>query len=76
MDRASAWTPVRGSRPSKVSSTIEVTLGAATNDRDVRHLHWLSDRQGGGALLDAVVITTSAEAWRRRGGMAAVHWPY
>lgn len=50
---------------------IEVKLGAVVDDRDVRHLHWLAD-QLGPDLLDMVVVTTGAEAYRRRDGVAVV----
>lgn len=50
---------------------IEVKLGQAVTDADVRHLHWLR-HQLGGALLDAVVLTTGAEAYRRPDGVAVV----
>ena len=50
---------------------IEVKLGRGTNDADVRHLRWLRDQLGDG-LLDAVVITTGPEAYRRQDGIAIV----
>lgn len=40
-------------------------------DGDVRHLRWLQE-QIGPEPLDAVVITTGAEAYRRRDGVAVV----
>ena len=50
---------------------FEVKLAAAIGDRDVAHLRWLADRAGPG-LLDAAVITTGAEAYRRRDGIAVI----
>jgi predicted AAA+ superfamily ATPase len=50
---------------------IECKLGSTPDDRDVRHLNWLAD-QIGDQLLDAVVITTGGEAYRRRDGIAIV----
>jgi predicted AAA+ superfamily ATPase len=50
---------------------IEVKLSRTVDDRDVRHLHWLRDRLGDD-LLDAVVVTTGPEAYRRPDGVAVV----
>jgi len=50
---------------------IEVKLAGAIADADVRHLRWLSERIGA-ALLDALVITTGREAYRRPDGIAVV----
>jgi len=50
---------------------IEVKLARDVGDGDVRHLHWLAGRIGD-ELLDAVVVTTGAEAYRRRDGIAVV----
>jgi len=50
---------------------IEVKLGATVDDADVRHLRWLGSAPGAD-LLDAVVVTTGAEAYRRRDGIAVV----
>ena len=50
---------------------IEVKLAASVTDRDVRHLHWLKE-QIGNELVDAVVITTGKEAYRRTDGVAVV----
>ncbi len=50
---------------------FEVKLSAAIGDRDVAHLRWLADRAGPG-LLDAAVITTCAETYRRRDGTAVI----
>ena len=50
---------------------IEVKLARDVGDHDVRHLHWLRS-QIGDDLLDAVVITTGPEAYRRSDGIAVV----
>ena len=50
---------------------VEVKLTAVVADRDVRHLHRLADRIGP-QLLDAAIVTTSADAYRRRDGIAVV----
>ena len=50
---------------------IEVKLARTVTDADVRHLRWLQERIGAD-LLDAVIITTGAEAYRRRDGIAVV----
>jgi hypothetical protein len=50
---------------------VEVKLSPIVTDHDVRHLAWLADRVGP-ELLDAVVITTGTEAYRRPDGIAVV----
>jgi hypothetical protein len=50
---------------------IEVKLGRTVAEEDVRHLAWLRERVGDD-LLDAVVITTGPEAYRRPDGIAIV----
>lgn len=50
---------------------IEVKLSPVVSDDDVRHLVWLRDRLGA-ELLDAVVVTTGAHAYRRADGIAVV----
>lgn len=50
---------------------IEVKLTRHVKDDDTRHLHWLADRIGD-ELLDAVIVTTGSEAYRRRDGIAVV----
>lgn len=50
---------------------IEVKLARTVSDVDLRHLHWLA-RQLGADLLDAIVVTTGEEAYRRRDGIAVV----
>lgn len=50
---------------------MEVKLRPLATDKDVTHLSWLQE-QIGPDLLDAVVITTGAEAYRRSDGIAVV----
>ncbi len=50
---------------------VECKLAAAVDDEDVRHLLWLRDRLGRD-IIDAVIITTGAYAYRRADGIAVV----
>jgi len=50
---------------------IEVKLAPSVRDDDVTHLAWLRDRLGDD-LLDAIVVTTGREAYRRSDGVAVV----
>jgi uncharacterized protein len=50
---------------------IEVKLGSTPSDNSVRHLKWLEERMGPD-LLDAIVITTGPEAYRRQDGIAVI----
>mgnify|MGYP006272175977 FL=1 len=50
---------------------IETKLTRAPSDDDVRHLRWLQ-RELGDDLLDAVVVTTGSDAYRRPDGIAVV----
>jgi uncharacterized protein len=50
---------------------FEVKLSATVGDHDVRHLHWLRETLGDD-LLDAVVLTTGVEAYRRDDGIGVV----
>lgn len=50
---------------------VEVKLSATANADDTKHLRWLNDRIGD-QLLDAVVVTTGREAYRREDGVAVV----
>ena len=50
---------------------VEVKLKAVVDDRDVRQLRRLADRIGA-QLLDAVIVTTGADAYRRRDGVAVI----
>jgi len=50
---------------------IEVKLSRTVDDNDVRHLRWLQ-RQLGPNVLDAIVVTTGTEAYRRRDGIGVV----
>ncbi len=50
---------------------IEVKLARTLTDEHVRHLRWLRERLGED-LLDAIVISTGPEAYRRRDGIGVV----
>jgi len=50
---------------------VEVKFARTVDDRDVRHLSWLAATMGDN-LLDAVVVTTGSEAYRRPDGIAVV----
>jgi predicted AAA+ superfamily ATPase len=50
---------------------VDVKLAQVVGAGDVRHLKWLADALGPD-LLDAVVVTTGAEAYRRADGIAVV----
>lgn len=50
---------------------VEIKLARDIGSDDVRHLHWLT-KQLGDSLVDAVVVTTGAEAYRRPDGIAVV----
>ncbi len=50
---------------------VEVKLAADVEDRDLRHLTWLG-AQIGDELLDAVVVTTGKQAYRRTDGIAVI----
>ena len=50
---------------------IEVKLGRDVSDGDVMHLRWLREKLGKD-LLDAVVVNTGPNAYRRKDGIAVV----
>ena len=50
---------------------VEVKLSRDPSDRDARHLHWLAERIGD-ELLDALIVTTGPEAYRRKDGIGVV----
>lgn len=50
---------------------VEVKLSATVEDKDVLHLLWLRE-QLGDDLLDAVIVTTGRDAYRRPDGIAVV----
>lgn len=58
-------------RDDKRVLALEVKLTRTVDDGDLVHLHWLKETIGAD-LLDAVVLTTGAEAYRRRDGIAVV----
>lgn len=50
---------------------LEVKLTSTVNSEDLKHLKWLAERIGP-RLLDAAVITTGREAYRRRDGIGVI----
>lgn len=50
---------------------LEVKLSRSVQDHDVRHLRWLREQMGDD-LLDAAVITTGPEAYRRADGIGVI----
>lgn len=50
---------------------VEVKLAHTVRDDDVRHLRWLQ-RQLGDNVLDAIVVTTGTDAYRRADGIGVV----
>jgi len=50
---------------------VEFKLAHDISGNDVRHLNWLAE-QIGDSLIDALVVTTGAEAYRRPDGIAVV----
>jgi len=50
---------------------VEVKLAGSVDDGDVRHLHWLR-QQIGDDLIDAAILTTGPEAYRRPDGIAVI----
>ncbi|MDZ7674623.1 MAG: DUF4143 domain-containing protein [Acidimicrobiales bacterium] len=52
-------------------AALEVKLRRHVDDDDMRHLQWLNNTIGPD-LLDAAVVTTGAEAYRRKDGIAVI----
>lgn len=50
---------------------VEVKLARNVGNDDLRHLRWLAERLGD-ELLDAVVVTTGEQAYRRQDGIAVI----
>jgi len=50
---------------------IEVKLAASVEDRDTAHLRWLAQRLGE-SLIDAIIINTGPNAYRRPDGIGVV----
>lgn len=50
---------------------VELKLARDVGSDDVRHLNWLAE-QIGDTLLDAVILTTGEEAYRRPDGVAVI----
>ncbi len=58
-------------RPDGRVLALEVKLAGAVSDDDVKHLLWLRERMGGD-LVDAAVVTTGADAYRRADGVGVI----
>ena len=58
-------------RPDHRVLAIEVKLSGTINDSAVEHLQWLQEKMGPD-LLDAVVISSGPQAYRRQDGIAVV----
>jgi uncharacterized protein len=58
-------------RPDGRILAMEIKLGRDVSDDDLHHLHWLRKKLGPN-LLDAIVITTGPNAYRRKDGIAVV----
>ena len=50
---------------------FEVKLSGSVDERDTAHLRWLREIDGAN-MLDAVVLTTGAQAYRRADGVAVI----
>lgn len=50
---------------------IEVKMASSIDDRDARHLHWIAERMGSD-LLDAIIVNTGPNAYRRPDGIGVV----
>ncbi len=50
---------------------IEVKLSTTVDDRDTTHLHWLAGHLGD-VLLDAIIVNTGPNAYRRPDGIGVV----
>lgn len=55
-------------QPGEVRGRADVKLANTVTDSDTRHLHWLADRMGD-KLLDAIVVNTGPNAYRRPDGI-------
>lgn len=58
-------------RPDQRVVAIETKLRATVTDDDVKHLLWLQQELGED-VLDAVIVTTGAHAYRRPDGVAVI----
>lgn len=50
---------------------VECKLAAAADDHDVKHLNWLKNNLGD-RLIERIVVTTGAHAYRRPDGVAVI----
>lgn len=58
-------------RPDRKVLAFEIKLGRSITDKDVQSLQWLKERIGKN-LIDACVIHTGPEAYRRKDGIAVI----
>lgn len=58
-------------RPDRKVLAIEVKFSRTVDDEDIKQLKWLEDRIGDD-LLDAIVIHTGPEAYRRKDGIGVI----
>ncbi|MEQ9103219.1 MAG: DUF4143 domain-containing protein [Rhodothermales bacterium] len=58
-------------RPDGRFVAAEVKLSSTPEDSDAAHLHWLKEKAGAD-MLDAMIITTGPQAYRRKDGIAVV----
>lgn len=58
-------------RPDRKVLAFEIKLGRSITDKDVQPLQWLKERIGKN-LIDACVIHTGPEAYRRKDGIAVI----
>jgi uncharacterized protein len=77
LDEVPGWKPSRNQVDLVVERddgrvvAFEAKLSAMPREDSVKHLAWLA-RQIGDELLDAVIVTTGKEAYRRPDGIAVV----
>lgn len=57
--------------PNRRCLAVEVKLSPTPSDAELSHLHWFR-KQMGEQLVDAIVVTTGAHAYRRKDGIAVV----
>lgn len=58
-------------RSDKRVVALEVKLGRTVRSEDTQHLLWLQERMGED-LLDAAIVTTGPQAYRRKDGVAVI----
>jgi len=71
LEGADAGLGLRTPRDGTLLGALFESLAAHATDDDGRHLRWLRE-QPGPRLLDAVIVTTGRDAYRRPDGIAVV----